>query len=166
MTTETTRHPVTGVVAPAEALGAGAGLIRVGTARSLAVTALAVVLLGAAMAVAGAAVDGRPAAFGAVLGTVLAVLVLGGGAFVLDVVAGVLPVASLLVALLTYVLQLLVLGMVLLALERSGLLGADLDRQWVGGALIVATLGWLVVATTAFARRRVPVFDLPEGGRS
>ncbi len=109
------------------------------------------------------AVAGRPAALGAVIGTAIIVVVLAGGSLVLDLVATVLPAATLLVALLTYTLQLLVLLVALLALERSGLLGDELDRAWLGGAVIVATALWMAAQLRVHLTRRIPVYDLADG---
>lgn len=122
----------------------------------------------AALAVAGAVVavpfEGRAAAAGALVGAALVVAVLAGGGLALDAVAGLMPTASLLVALLTFTLQVVVLLLTLVALERSGLLGATLDRQWLGGAVIVTTMTWLAVQVRQHTTARVPVYDLPDDG--
>ena len=55
-----------------------------------------------------------------------------------------MPAASLLVALLTYTLQLLVLALVLAGLNRSGLLDDALDRRWLAAAVIAGTVAWMV----------------------
>lgn len=126
--------------------------------RSAATTAL----LGLVGAVVAAAVDGRAAALGVVVGAALAVVVLAGGSLALDGVARLLPAASLLVALLTFGLQVVLVLVALVSLERSGLLGGSLERQWLGGALIGATLLWLAVQLRLHTTARVPVFDLPD----
>ena len=51
------------------------------------------------------------------------------------------PPRALLVALLTYTLQVVLLGAGLRGLRRSGLLDDTLDRRWLGGAVIAATAG-------------------------
>lgn len=122
----------------------------------------------AVLAVAGAAVaapfEGRAAAAGALVGAALVVAVLAGGGLALDAVAGLMPAASLLVALLTFTLQVVVLLLALVALERSGLLGATLDREWLGGAVIVTTMTWLAVQVRQHMTARVPVYDLADDG--
>lgn len=121
-------------------------------------------VLGGLVALAGAVLDGSAAAYGALVGTGLVVVVGTGGLLLVDAVAGVLPSASLLVALLTYTLQVLVLLVAFLALERSGLVGSGIDRGWVGGAAILATFQWLLSQLLLTLRTRVPAFDLdPEG---
>lgn len=122
-------------------------------------------VLGALLAGIGAALDGRAAALGALVGTGLVVAVCAGGSLLVNAVAGLLPSASLLFALLTYTLQVVLLLVAFLALERSGLVGAELDRRWLGGAAIVATLQWLVAQVVLTFRTRIPAYDLgPEGG--
>lgn len=151
MTTETpTRSADRGTTA-----SAGARLLL----RAAALTAM----LGLVVAGVAGLVEGTAAALGALVGTALVVVVLAGGSLLLDVVAGLLPSASLLVALLTFTLQLLVVLLVLVGLERSGLLGGALDRGWLGGAVIGATMLWLAVQVRLHTTARVPAYDLPAG---
>ncbi len=131
-------------------------------ARLLLRSAATTAMLGLVGAVVAAQVDGRAAALGVVVGAALAVVVLAGGSLALDGVARLLPAASLLVALLTFTLQVVLVLLALVALERSGLLSGSLDRQWLGGALIGATLIWLVVQLRLHTTSRVPPFDLPD----
>lgn len=123
--------------------------------------AAAASVLGAALVVAGAVVDGTPAAYGALIGVLLVLAVLGGGSMVVDLVAGVMPVASLMVALLTYALQVVLMAAVFVGLSRSGLLEDALDRQWLGGAVIAGTLAWMAVQVVLSMRARIPAYDLP-----
>lgn len=125
----------------------------------------ATVILGGLVSLVGGLVAGSAAAAGALVGTGIVVVVGTGGLLLVDAVAGVLPSASLLVALLTYTLQVLVLLVAFLALERSGLLGGTLDRGWVGGAAVAATFQWLLAQILLTVHSRVPAFDVdPEGG--
>lgn len=117
--------------------------------------------LGLVVSLVGFVVDGSPAALGTVTGTVVVVAVCGTGSLLVDAVAGLLPAASLMVALLTYTLQLLVVLVVFMSLERSGLLGSSLHRGWLGGAAIGATLAWLVTQVLFTLRSRIPAYDLP-----
>lgn len=128
------------------------------------------VLLGAAGAalvaglvaiLAGAVVGGSPAAYGALAGALLVVAVFGFGSGVVHVVAGLVPAASLLVALLTYTLQVVAMAVVLVSLETSGLLDDALDRRWLAGAVIVGTLAWLAAQVVLASRLRIPAYDLP-----
>lgn len=135
------------------------------SARVLWVTGLVAAALGLALALFGLLLDGSAAAFGALVGSGLAVTVLWGGATVVDLVAGVLPSASLLIAVLTYGLQVVLMGLALLVLGRSGLLDSAVDRHWVGGSVIAVTATWLVAQITLTMRRRIPAYDLGTGGR-
>ena len=119
------------------------------------VTGLLVVLLGALT-------GGDTAAYGALAGALLVVGVFFLGAGFVHVAAGLVPAASLLVALLTYTLQLLVLALVFAALSRSGLLDDALDRRWLAGAVIAGTVAWMVAQIVLTMRLRLPVYDLPD----
>jgi ATP synthase protein I len=130
----------------------------------------ATVLLGAASAalVAGlvlvlvaALTGGSDAAYGAVVGTLIVLGVFATGSFAVDLVAGVLPAAALLVALLTYTLQVVVMGLVFVALSGSGLLDDTIDRAWLGGTVIVGTFAWLFSQVVLTMRIRIPAYDLP-----
>jgi ATP synthase protein I len=130
-----------------------------GQVRSAALVTLALALVGALL---GALLSGAPAAVGAALGAGIVLVFFGTGAVVVNAVAAVSPAASLVVALLTYTLEVALVALVLTGLERSGLLGDTVDRAWTGGAVIAATLVWLVAHIVSATRARMPVYDLPE----
>ncbi|MFW6775579.1 hypothetical protein ACOACO_14945 [Nocardioides sp. CPCC 205120] len=138
LTTESPRTPSSGVAA----IGAVAALV-LGFA---ALTALAVGILA-----------GPGEGYGVLAGAVLAVAVLASGTASVAVVAAILPSLSLVVALLTYGLQLVVLLVVLLAVERSEVGPEVLSQRWLGGAVIVTTLVWSAVQVVVTTRRRVPL---------
>lgn len=102
---------------------------------------------------------GSAAALGAVVGFLLVLGFFGLGAALVNAVASVSPTASLLVALLTYTLEVVALGAVFVALRRSGALAETVDPGWVGSVVIAATLVWLVAQTIAEARSRQPIYD-------
>lgn len=124
--------------------------------------ALVALVAGLLTVLVGALVGGSPAAYGALAGTLLVVAVFFLGAGFVHVAAGLVPAASLLVALLTYTLQVLVLALVFAALSRSGLLDGTLDRRWLAGAVITGTVAWMVAQIVLTARLRLPVYDLPD----
>lgn len=128
--------------------------------RLLVRAAVLTVALGVVGAAVGTLLDGRSAGAGVLVGTALVVVVLVGGSLVVDTVAGLLPVASLLVALLTFTLQVVLVLLVLVALDGSGQLGTNLDRAWLGGAVIGATMLWLAVQVRLHATARVPAYEL------
>lgn len=146
MTTESTQAP-RGASAP-------------GSVTVLLGAALAAFVAGLLLALLGGVTSGTAAAFGAVAGTLLVVSVLAAGALTVGLVAGLLPTASLLVALLTYTLQVLLLGLAFVALSGSGLLEGTLDRRWLAAGVVAGTLVWLVGQVVLTTRVRIPVYDL------
>ena len=108
-------------------------------------TALAVVLVGglAAGVVAGL-VEGQPQLLAVLLGAGLVCGFFVFGALSTNLAAAYLPQASLVVALLTYVLQVVGLWVVMLAVTRSGLTDTAVDAGWLAGTVIVGTLLWVV----------------------
>ena len=92
--------------------------------------------------------------------------VFGLGALVVDRVAGALPSAALLVALMTYTLQVVLLAALFLALSDSGLLDDGLDRRWLAGTIIAGTFVWLGAHVLLAVRARIPAYELPDGGGS
>lgn len=117
-------------------------------------------LLGTVVALIGAITVGAPAALGAAIGTAMVCVFFAAGALVLDVVANLAPSASLLVALLTYTLKVVLVGLVFVALNRSGLLEGTIDARWLGGTVIAGTLAWLAAQVVASTRARIPVYEL------
>ncbi|MBD8870103.1 hypothetical protein [Nocardioides donggukensis] len=124
--------------------------------------AVATFLVGLVVTLVGAATGGAPAAYGALTGVLLVIVVFAFGAGTVHLVAGLVPAASLLVALLTYTLQVAAMAVAFVTLDSSGLLDATLDRRWLAGAVIVGTLGWLASQIVLAVRLRLPAYDLPE----
>lgn len=126
---------------------------------------LVVVVLGLA-----GLVDGAAGVRGAAVGLALTLLVFGFGMWLTGAVARVSPALSLLIALLTYSLQLLVLLVALLGIERSDLLDGVLDREWLGATIIGATIVWTAALalyhtrTTAGESSQGEDFSDDEGG--
>ena len=129
-----------------------------------AAAAATVVTLGAALLAL--LVDGSAAAGGALVGALLVLLVFGTGAFAVNAVASMMPAASLLVALLTYTLQVVLMGLLFWTLSTSGALGARVDERWLAGTVIAGTMVWLTVQIRQATRARIPAFDLPSGDRT
>jgi hypothetical protein len=136
---------------------------RSGGGRALLGAAIWASAAGLVVAGIGALASGDGAAYGALVGTALCVTVFGFGAFTLNVVAGLLPAAALMFALLTYTLQVALLALAFLALSRSGALDSALDRRWLAGAVITATITWLTAQTWFATRTRITTYDLPDG---
>lgn len=135
---------------------------RRGSTSLLAGAALGTLVLGGVAALLGGLLDGRDAAYAALVGTAVVVAVFGLGSLVVDRVAGALPSAALLVALMTYTLQVVLLAALFLALSGSGLLDHELDRRWLAGTIIAGTFVWLLAHLVLAVRVRIPVYELPE----
>jgi ATP synthase protein I len=113
--------------------------------------------VGVAVALVGLAVDGVHALYAGLAGAVATVVVLALGALAVDVVARIMPAASLMLALLTYVCQLLFLTVALAAVVGS----ADEDvTRWAAGGLIAVTLAWTVAHVVLATHRRIAVYDV------
>ena len=122
---------------------------------ALAAGTVAVVVL---LVVAGI-VDGRPGVVGAAVGGVLTLTVFALGLAAVGFVARLLPGASMLVALMTYTLQLLVLAVVVTAIDRADTGAESLSRGWFAAAVIVVTLTWLAGQLVAATRQRIPLYE-------
>lgn len=122
--------------------------------------------VGTTVVAVAAVVDGAPGAYGALLGTLFALAVFSFGVFAVGAVARLMPTASLLVAMLTYTTQVLLMLVFFVALNRSGVVGDSVSREWLGGAIIVAVLAWTLAQLTAFSRARIPLYELVAEGRS
>ncbi|MCX6400127.1 MAG: hypothetical protein NTX33_09380 [Propionibacteriales bacterium] len=127
--------------------------------------ALVAVAAGAVLVVVAALASGSPAAWGAVVGTVIAVGIFAFGAFTVDAVARLLPAASLMFALLTYTFQVAAMALAFVAVNRAGLLDDELDRNWLGAAIIVGAFVWMAAQIRLATTARIPAFQTPsEGG--
>lgn len=113
-----------------------------------------------------AIVSGSSAAAGALVGSLLALLVFSLGSFVVNSVAGLMPTAALLVALMTYTLQVLLMALVFVGLSGSGLLDATLDRTWLASMIMATTFVWLGAQLLLTTRQRILIYDLPEAERA
>lgn len=105
--------------------------------------------------------SGRPGVVGVAVGGVLTLAVFALGVAVVGFVARLVPGASLLVALMTYVLQLLVLALVVGAIDGADLDAGTLSRGWFATGVIVVTVTWLVGQVVTATRQRIPVYDTP-----
>ena len=118
-------------------------------------------VVGVLVVVLAALTGGEPALYGALVGTGIALVVFSFGAFAVDAVARLMPVASLLVAMLTYTMQVLLMLVVFVGLNRAGVLDDSLDREWLGGSIIIAVLAWTFAQLTASAKARILAYELP-----
>lgn len=121
----------------------------------------------AASAVALAAVTaGADPAYAALVGGLMAVGILLSGTFVVNAVAGLMPSMSLMVAMLTYLLQVVMMGVAFLALSTSPLAETAQNRGWLSGTVIACTAAWLIAQMWSSTHARIPVYDLEEPAAS
>jgi ATP synthase protein I len=92
---------------------------------------------------------------------VLTLVVFALGIAVVSLVARLVPAASLMVALMTYALQLLVLALCITSIDRAGVGSETLARGWFAAGVIAVTLLWMVGQLVAATRQRIPVYDTP-----
>ncbi|MEX0428968.1 hypothetical protein AB3X52_15175 [Nocardioides sp. DS6] len=123
---------------------------------------------GALVAVLALAVAGGGAAGAALAGAALALVVMAFGAFAVDLVATVMPAASLLVALLTYALQLVLMTVLLTAASDVDALAGHGRAGWLVAAVVAVVLVWTLSQLVLASRRRIPAYDvaLPGEARS
>jgi ATP synthase protein I len=120
--------------------------------------------VGLVLVVAAAVVGGSSGAAGAAIGALMICAVFAVGAVLVGVVATVSPSASLLVALLTYTLQIAAVGLVYSALKDGGQLDGPVDARWLSAAVIACTLTWTAAMVVGSTRSRQPIYDLPSHG--
>ncbi|WP_134766267.1 hypothetical protein [Nocardioides sp. 1609] len=128
---------------------------------ALGLAVLAGSVCGAVATVLGLALGGSAGALGALVGAGVTLLVLATGFAVVDVVAGLMPAASLMVAVLTYTLQLGLLALLLVAFGRAEDLEATMSPQWFAAGVIAVALAWTVCLVVHAVRARIPLYDLP-----
>ncbi len=124
--------------------------------------ALAVLVLGVAAVVAAALLSTTAATLGAAIGVGMVLCFFGLGALAVNVVATHLPAAALVVAVLTYTLEVILLALVFVALTESGATDRDVDPVWLGLTVIAGTLVWTFAQIFGATRARLPIFDLRE----
>jgi ATP synthase protein I len=103
---------------------------------------LATSLVGVLLVLVAGLTAGRAGVLGAVFGVTLVCSFFLFGAFNTGLAATYAPRASLLVALLTYTVQVVALALVLAGVSRSGLAEETIDVRWLSGTVIVGTLVW------------------------
>jgi ATP synthase protein I len=120
------------------------------------VPALAVTLVVAVLATGAAALFGEQAQVnGALVGAAMVAGFFLFGTLSASLAAAYAPRVALFVALLTYTLQVVVLGAVLVGLTRSGATGTSLDVEWLAGVVIVGTLTWMAALVVHALTREV-----------
>lgn len=108
----------------------------------------------------GALVSGAPAAAGAAAGAFSLAVVMPFGTYVVHVASRAVPAMSLMVALMTYALQIALMGAFFAMLSRSGALETSVDGLWLVVGVVVGSLTWSTTQIWLSSRARIPLYDL------
>lgn len=136
------------------------------TPRVLAGAAAGLVAAVAFATLVAALTAGRPAALGVALGGSVALAFFLFGSGTVMVATRIAPQASLLVALMTFTLQVVLVAAVFATLGSSGAVGSTISAPALAIGVLVAAGAWIVGQLVAHARIRVPVYDLDPIGSS
>ncbi|GAB3266614.1 hypothetical protein GCM10027425_33140 [Alteromonas gracilis] len=119
------------------------------------------VTLVAGLAVAGATavIAGSPQAWGVAVAAGLVTFFFSAGATMVGAALRMAPGAAMLMALMTYALQMILIFMVFLALNEGGLLGSLIDPVWLTFAIAGLTVVWTALVMRAFRRARITAYD-------
>lgn len=126
----------------------------------LAATAASLVI-GLVLVLVAWAVDGPAGARGAGAGALITLMTFGWGTSVVDAVSRVMPAASLLIALLTYTLQLLVMGVAVKVVVDASEGGERFAHGWIAAGVVSLGVTWIVAQVWMTVRRRTLAYDLP-----
>lgn len=116
-----------------------------------------------AVVVVAAIVGGEHAVTAAAVGSVVTLLVMGFGSYVVHVTAKAVPGLSLMVALMTYALQLVVMIAFFSVLAGSGEFGEAVRTPWLVAGVATAVVGWTTAQIRLAGKARVLAYDLPAG---
>jgi ATP synthase protein I len=122
---------------------------------------LATLGVGAVLVGLAALVGGADAALGALTGAGLVAAVLAFGTVSLSMIARVMPAASLMAALMTYLVQVLLLLLVAIRLSETTAFGDGPGRTWLGIGIALGTVAWAAAQVVLTARARIPIYELP-----
>ena len=123
-----------------------------GVGRALLVT----LVLGVAAAGLALLTGGHAEVVGALAGTGVVAAFFVFGMANAALAAAFAPRAALVVALTTYTVQVVALGLLLVAVSRSGLSPDRLDVRWLAGVVIAGALGWTVALVVDAVRTPLP----------
>jgi ATP synthase protein I len=138
-----------------------------GTSQVLVAAGLCVAAAVALTTLAGGLVAGSTGALGALAGGSMALCFFLFGSLVVETATRVAPRTAIVVALMTYTLQVALVALIFVVLTSSGAVGSTLSAGWLAGGVIVATVAWTVGQLVASARARVLAYDIElPGGQS
>ncbi len=144
----------------------GTGQRRGTTPRVLLTAGASVLVVVLALSLVGSLASGSAAGLGAAVGGGLALFFLLFGSVNVYVLTSLAPQMSMLVALMTFTLQVLLVVAVFYALDASGAVGETLAAGWVATGVVTAAVTWILAQLVASARARVPAYDIDLPGES
>ncbi|MCW2759842.1 MAG: putative synthase protein [Marmoricola sp.] len=130
------------------------------TPRVLLVAGACVVVAVLVAALLGGLSTGSAGALGALVGGSIACVFFLFGSFVVNAATRIAPQAAMVMALMTYTLQVALVALVFAVLADSGAIGTTLSSGWVAGGVIAATVAWVAGQLVASARARIPAYDI------
>lgn len=110
--------------------------------------------------VAAALTGDRADVLGALVGGCIAFSFFVFGSLVVTTATRIAPQAALVVALMTYTLQVVLVALVFAGISSSAAIGATLTAAWLAGGVVTATVAWTVGLLVAARRVRIPVYDI------
>lgn len=117
------------------------------------------------MAIAGATAGGK-GVIGAAVGAIIVLLFFASSPLALGPVTKVSPQLSVIVALVFFFTKIVALVALMVVLLDPAGVGKQLDKNALGGTVIVSTLAWTVFQIRAATKTRQPLYDLDSDGRS
>jgi ATP synthase protein I len=117
-------------------------------------------------AFAGGLVAGSTGALGALVGGSIALCFFMFGSLVVESATRMAPQTAIVVALMTYTLQVALVAAAFALLTSTGAVGTTLSGGWIAGGVIVATVTWTLAQLVASARARIPAYDIDLPGSS
>ena len=130
------------------------------TSQVLLKAGLCVAIAVALVTVVGGLLDGSAGALGALSGGSLALCFFLFGSLVVETATRMAPQTAIVVALMTYTLQVALIALVFVTLKSSGAMDSTLSAGWLAAGVIVATIAWTVGQLVGSARARVLAYDI------
>lgn len=131
----------------------------------LVVSAVSVVATVVVVVLAAGLASGQPGAYGALVGGAIAFGFFVFGSAVVMLATRIVPQAALMMAVLTYTLQVSAVALVFSVLSRSGAMDGALSPGWLAVGVIAATVAWSLAQMVATARTRILVYDIDLPGQ-
>jgi ATP synthase protein I len=123
------------------------------------------VVVGLSAVLLAAVLGGSEQVLGALAGTALVAVFFLFGMVNTALAAAFAPRTALLVAMLTYTVQVVGLAILLVAVSRSEAAGESLDVRWLAGTVIVGALGWTVALVVDALRQPTEITSAEVGAR-